>query len=144
MSANVIILSFVRSSGGFAGRVCGRILGAGIQMRAATSCPSFPFFPFAFFFVPKAPFVRFSYVIVVKFKPEKVSCLMANSIQFYYPQESTEAVFPLYLCKLHFNTTSSTCWVFFFFCLCMYPFCVHLTLLWPVYIPEDTIYADLV
>lgn len=114
MSANVIILSFVRSSGGFAGRVCGRILGAGIQMRAATSCPSFPFFPFAFFFVPKAPFVRFSYVIVVKFKPEKVSCLMANSIQFYYPQESTEAVFPLYLCKLHFNTTSSTCWVFFF------------------------------
>lgn len=55
MSANAIILSFVRSSGGFAGRVCGRILGAGIQMRAATSCPSFPFFspPFAFSLFPK-------------------------------------------------------------------------------------------
>lgn len=55
------------------------------------------FSPFAFFFVSKAPFVKFSYVIVVTFKPEKVSCLMANSIQFYYPQEYTEVFFSILL-----------------------------------------------
>ena len=49
---------------------------------------------------------------------------MPNSIQFYYPQKSTEAVFPLV--QITFNTPSSTCWVIFFFCLCMYPFWVHL------------------
>lgn len=49
MSANVIILSFVRSSGGFAGRTSRRILGAGIQMQAPTSCPSFPFIYCLFF-----------------------------------------------------------------------------------------------
>lgn len=93
-------------------------------MRAATSCPSFlfPFFPCAFFFVPKAPFVNFSCVVVVTFKPEKVNSLMTNSIQFYYPRKVLGQIFPLYLRKLHFNTPSSTCCVIFFFSVCA---CIH-------------------
>lgn len=75
----------------------------------------FSFFFFSsicLFFVPKAPFVKSSYVIVVTFKPEKVSCLMANSIQCYYPQ---------IILRQFFHTTSSMCWVIFIsVCACIH------------------------
>lgn len=134
-SANVIILSFVRSSRGFAGQVCVRILGAGADMRDATSCPSCLFFAVFLWFFFKVSLLNFlrSYWEHLNLKKrfngkfQPILLPSGNYRGHFFHFNCANYVLILILELFHFPV----------FCAC--PFCVPLTLLWLVYRPENTL-----